>query len=406
MRDLIPSIELQEILARQLYQSLQGDVIGAVRYNYLRGSDVTLHSKMKGHSLPVKENILPELYTLCEEVKKKLEFYEPIDFYVTGRSEVNACAIASEDIEQQPHIIEINSALFNLMSTLELQYVIGHEVGHLINHDSAISGLYHYIYPTEELKEKVPKFVSARYELWERIAELSADRYGYMACENLDACVTAIFKLASGLHLDRMNIRFTDLMDLNGQNLDFFLNENMSFGGTHPVNPIRIQALNLFVKAKTQKALKQGMLELIGLLDNPFEEDEVTEACASFYAAAGLYMCSKNNKLEKRAEEFVLNAVARCSLNPFKVLKDTVKSDYMEVMKESISTILHHVPAQRVAILCYLIDIAFIDDLIEIDEVKRIYETGIQLGFDADEISDALTSKIRQGFQPQAFLMK
>lgn len=404
MRTLNPEIPLQKELARQIYQALQGDVVSVIARDYRGRSEVSLHSDKRAHSLPVTEAVLPELYALCQDVKQRLEFDEPVDFYITGTADVNAFAIGSDDPEV-PHIVEINSALFNLMNEDELRYIIGHELGHLINRDSVVGNLFRYVYPTDEARANVPYFLSQRYEFWSRIAELSADRYGYMACENLDACVTAIFKLASGLNLDKMNIRIADLMEINSQNLDFFMTENINIGGTHPVNPIRIQAIHLFAKAKTQKALNTGMEEMMGILTDTYF-NELCYQIALFRAGAGLYICLDGGKLERREEELILNAIAPYELFPAKLLKKIMKDDYMVIMKQSMSNILTVMPGLRGDILGYLITVAFVDGIIEEGELSRIYELGEELGFSHHEISTELTEKIRCDLQPQAVLIK
>lgn len=403
MRNLDPEIPLQHDLARQLYHALQGDVVSGIRNEVYGDIDLIRHSRMKSHSLHVTESILPDLYSLCQEVLKALDFNEPTDFYITGTAEVNAAAIGSDDPEKKPHIIEINSALFNLMSEDELRYVIGHEVGHLINRDFKILNLYHFIYNDDEALDKVPEFIEKRYDLWGRIAELSADRYGYMACENLSACITAIFKMASGLRLDLLNIRISDLMNLNQQNLDFLLNESMCMGGTHPVNPVRIQALHLFEKAKTQKALVDGMITLLGIISNSFYTDADYDY-AELYAAVGLLVCGGNGKLEKRAEEMILNKVAEYSLHPAKVLKGVAKSDLPEIVKRLMP--MAENDGCDTDILRFVIDLVFVDNIIEPSELECIKSMGSALGFAEAQIAEILTSKIRAHFAPQACLMK
>lgn len=403
MRTLDPRIPLQDLLAQQLFNALQGGVVDRIRLCYQNDSSAYMHTNMRAHSLPVIAEVLPELHQLCMEVKEALGYEENIEFFVTGTSEVNARAIYSDDPEN-PHIIEINSGLFNLMSQDELKYVIGHEIGHLINYDGKLRKLFFYIYDDEESIENAPGFVTSRFELWSQLAELSADRYGYMACGNIDACITAIFKLASGLHLDKMNVRITDLMNLNNSNLDFFLQKSVPDCGSHPVNPIRVQALHLFVNAKTQKALNEGMDHLIGML-MPFFGDEIDDAFSLFTAAAGLYICLGDGKLEKREEEFILNSMAEFDLFPAKTLKRVAKSDYMEVMKQSLDRILNIDPSRSRQVLIYIIDLAFIDAVIEEEEVGRIIDLAKALGFTPEDLFAALTHKIRAHFRPQAYMM-
>ena len=54
-------------------------------------------SRMEGHCMKVDKDILPEFYALCQEVKQQLNFKEPVDFYVTGDSTLNAFSVAAED---------------------------------------------------------------------------------------------------------------------------------------------------------------------------------------------------------------------------------------------------------------------------------------------------------------------
>ena len=145
MRELDPKIDLQLVLGQQLMNVLQGPMIENIR-QLCEGNvyDLDFRSRREGNSLKVSETLLPQLYSLCEEVKAKLGYNEAIDFYISGNSEVNACAFFAYD-EKYPHIIEINSGLYNLVNEEELKYVIGHEIGHLINGDAIISGIFNFI---------------------------------------------------------------------------------------------------------------------------------------------------------------------------------------------------------------------------------------------------------------------
>ena len=238
MRELNPQIELQHQLAQQIFNALQGEVTEDIRQKCQgNANDRYFRSAKEGNSLKVNETLLPQFYNLCREVKEKLEFVGDIDFYITGTSDVNACAYFSND-EQRPHIIEVNSGLFKLMNEEELKYIIGHEIGHLINCDSMINNLFYFIYPDEEALEKCPEFLVKRVAFYGRLAELGADFYGYIANENLDACVTAVYKMASELDLAQMNVSIDTLIAENNQRLDYFLKEGGVTDGSHPVNPI------------------------------------------------------------------------------------------------------------------------------------------------------------------------
>ena len=334
MRELDPKIELQEELNRQIWSVLQGDVIESIRKN-CEGSmyDLNYRSVMEGNSLRVQETLLPEFYTLCMDVKERLGYTGNIDFYITSDNSVNAHAYNSDN-EERPHIIDINSGMFNLMNEEELKYVVGHEIGHLINNDAVITSLFGFVYPDDDALEDCPNFLKKRVDLYNQLAELSADRYGYMANENLDACVTAIFKMASGLNLEKMNVSIDTLIMENNKRLNFFLRENGISGGSHPVNPIRIHALELFANAKTQTALTKGMNELVNVLQN-FIYSDLDFSLAQFVTAAGIYVTQQDGKRDKLEEDFIISEIADFCLFPYKLLRRVEKDDFMKILDES-----------------------------------------------------------------------
>lgn len=401
MRELNPQINLQAELGKQIFSALQGNVTEIIRQKCMgNANDVYFRSMREGNSMKVSEALLPEFYAMCEEVKAKLEFMGDIDFYITGESSVNACAFYSHD-ETKPHIIEINSGLFNLMNEEELKYVLGHEMGHLINGDSVISSLIYFIYPDDEAMEKCPAFLKKRIELYNQLAELSADFFGYLANENLGACVTAMYKIASGLFLGKMNVSMDVLLKENGNRLDYFLKEGGISDGTHPVIPIRVRALELFTKTKTQTAFNRGMDELVDVLQK-FMYDKLDYALADFVAAAGIFISGLDKKRDKNEEEYILRQLAAFCLFPKKQLRKTEKEDVVKVLNDAVNDILEIAPDLRSLLLNYFIDVAFADGTLQENELALIVDFGGKLGFPDSEIAKALGEKVRQDLEPQA----
>ena len=273
-RVLQPEIALEKNLAAQIYHALEGDVVRFVLKNAEETSDDEYwRSHMEGHCMKADEKLLGNFYRMCMDVKRRLSFDEPVDFYVTGDSSINAFSIAAED-EGHPHIVNVNSELFNLMSEDELKFVVGHELGHLINQDTALRRLINFVYPPQV--SQIPLTLQYKIHLHDNLAELVADRYGYIACGNLDACVTAFFKMASGLDLGKMQVSIEELLNNNSEHLDYFLHGGGMSHFDHPVNPIRVQAINLFATALNQEELDKGMDELIQILlkvgNHPLDE--------------------------------------------------------------------------------------------------------------------------------------
>ena len=394
--DLIPSIDLEKQIGEQIYNALQGSVVEEVlRKTKISSQDAYWRSTMEGHSLKVQEELLPEFYALCQKVKQKLKFDEKVDFYITGDSTVNAFSLAAED-EGAPHIVNVNSALFDLMSQDELRFVIGHELGHLINKDSALSRLIRFVFPPET---RVPVSLQYKIRLHEQLAELVADRYGYIAAEDLGVCVTAFFKMASGLDLAKINVSIDALIADNSRRLEYFLNDKGVSRASHPVNPIRVQALNLFANAKTQQELHDGMDQLISILLK-VGDNELDEHVARFAAAAGLLVANTDSAINQDEIDRIIETLASMKIFPGEFLDEIAKGDVIKTFNESVESILSINPGMREELLNYMINIVLSDKIISIAEIDMLYQFGSSVGLSDMEVATAIAVAIQSNYIP------
>ena len=394
--DLIPSIDLEKQIGEQIYNALQGSVVEEVlRKTKISSQDAYWRSTMEGHSLKVQEELLPEFYALCQKVKQKLKFDEKVDFYITGDSTVNAFSLAAED-EGAPHIVNVNSALFDLMSQDELRFVIGHELGHLINKDSALSRLIHFVFPPET---RVPVSLQYKIRLHEQLAELVADRYGYIAAEDLGVCVTAFFKMASGLDLAKINVSIDALIADNSRRLEYFLNDKGVSRASHPVNPIRVQALNLFANAKTQQELHDGMDQLISILLK-VGDNELDEHVARFAAAAGLLVANTDSAINQDEIDRIIETLASMKIFPGEFLDEIAKGDVIKTFNESVESILSINPGMREELLNYMINIVLSDKIISKAEIDMLYQFGSSVGLSDMEVATAIAVAIQSNYIP------
>ena len=394
--DLIPSIDLEKQIGEQIYNALQGSVVEEVlRKTKISSQDAYWRSTMEGHSLKVQEELLPEFYALCQEVKQKLKVDEKVDFYIPGDSTVNAFSLAAED-EGAPHIVNVNSALFDLMSQDELRFVIGHELGHLINKDSALSRLIRFVFPPET---RVPVSLQYTIRLHAQLAELVADRYGYIAVEDLGVCVTAFFKMASGLDLAKINVSIDALIADNSRRLEYFLNDKGVSRASHPVNPIRVQALNLFANAKTQQDLHDGMDQLISILLK-VGDNELDEHVARFAAAAGLLVANTDSAINQDEIDRIIETLASMKIFPGEFLDEIAKGDVIKTFNESVESILSINPGMREELLNYMINIVLSDKIISKAEIDMLYQFGSSVGLSDMEVATAIAVAIQSNYIP------
>lgn len=396
-RVLKPEIQLEQALAGQIYHALEGDVVRFVLKNAQGGTDDDYwRSRMEGHCMKADKNLLGNFYNLCHEVQERLNFQEKVDYYVTGDSSINAFSIAAEDSEH-PHIVNVNSELFNLMSEDELKFVIGHELGHLINQDTALRRLINFVYPPQATQ--IPITLQYKIHLHDNLAELVADRYGYIACGNLEACVTAFFKMASGLDLEKMQVSIEDLLDKNSEHLDYFLKGGGMSHYDHPVNPIRVQAINLFASARNQIELDNGMEELIQILlkvgNNPLDEP-----MSVFVATAGIIAANVDGSVSKEEYEQIIRTLSGSNIFPKSFLESVAKSDVDALFQESVNTILSINPGLKPGMLEYIIGIILADREIGEKEVNFVYNMGKGLGLSVKEISILFAGMVQRNFNP------
>ena len=395
-RHLKPTIALEQQLSKQIYNALQGTVVEAVLKKIkTSGADTYWRSSMEGHSLKVQKDLLPDFYKLCHEVKEKLRFEEPVDFYITGDSSVNAFSVAAED-EGEPNIVNVNSALFDLMTEDELRFVIGHELGHLINKDTKLARLVHFVFPPEAA---VPVSLQYKIRLHDQLAELVADRYGYMATNDLGVCVTAFFKLASGLDLVKMNVSLDALIADNNRRLDYFLKDKGVSRATHPVNPIRVQALNLFSTMSTQKELNEGMEELISILLK-VGNSELDEYTAQFIVSAGIIVANIDKALNLEEYHAIIENLADLKIFPRKFIEEVMSGDIVQTFNESVEKILKVNPGMREDMLEYMIQIVISDKTISNEEMNMLYDFGRNVGLSDMEVATSIAVAIQKNYIP------
>lgn len=392
-----PTLPLERELGKQIYQALQGPVVETILKTAKDGSgDDYWRSRMEGHCMKVDKDLLPDFHALCQGVLKKLDIKEKVDFYITGDSDLNAFSIAAEE-EGQPHSVNINSAMFDLMSEDELRFVVGHELGHLINKDTALKRLIYFVFPPETTQ--APITLQHKIRLHDQLAELVADRYGFLANDNLNACVTAFYKMSSGLDLAKMNVSIEALLADNRKRLDYFTNGKGLSRHDHPVNPIRVQAIHLFATAKEEKELEKGMEELISILlkvgNGPLDED-----LSVFIASAGLIVANTDEQVSEKEIDHIIQSLAALQIFPKRFLESVAKSNVSKLFEMSVANILGHDPGMRDSLLIYMISLVLSDKEICESEIALVYGFGKGIGFSEKEISQKFAEMIQRNYVP------
>ena len=397
-------LPLEAELSTQIYNALQGNVVEEIiKLAKIPFSDNYYRSMLEGHSFKVEEGTLSRYYKIFNEIKDALEFNEPVDFYITGDPSVNAFAIAAQE-EGEPNIINVNSSLIQLMSDDELRFVIGHEMGHLINKNATLVKLINFVFPHGA---PIPITLQYKIRLWQQLSELVADRFGYMAMPNINVCISAFFKMSSGLDFNKMDMKVEAFLEDNKKRLEYFRNDKGINFATHPINPIRVEALNQFSKSvffkengESKEELENGMEELIDILLK-VRNSELDSNMANFIATAGLIIANSDNKISEDEMEMILSELSVLEIFPKSFLDDIVKEDIVKLFKDSIKRLIEINPETREGMLRYLISIALADKDISVNEVELIFNiAAAELGYSPVETAQIFSQMIQIDFTP------
>ena len=395
---LDPTIPLQKEIGDQIYGALNGSTLEFIRHEcegeYL---DDCAKEGRERNGMMIEKNVVPDIYKLCQQAKHAVGFKQNIDFYLVSDADINASSIASDNPDNHPHIIELNAGLVNLMSKQELLYVIGHEIGHLINGDAQLKKLTKFIYADKD-EEDIPDYVSNRFELYDLLCELGADRYGYIACGgDLKTSILVIHKLAAGIDLTKLNISLDALIKENQKHLDYFMNSDKSVGSTHPVHPIRIQSLYLYATAKSQSQLEKSMEEIEDRFNKLDEEDATLNY---FYVAAGYLMANIDGEASVTQKHSIVCRVGEKCWFPIEFIKYVLENKNIEELyHDTIKLLVEMDKDNKVVMLDYLLSIAFIDGDFSQEELNFIYDFGHEVGYSDDIIAGCIKRLLPRSFR-------
>ena len=395
MKIIKRGLEEERQLRNQIFNALHGDMVDPVRRQVEESRHGSyFRSRMEGNSLRVEKALMKNLFTLFEEVKKKLNFKEDVDLDATGDAEINAYSVESES-KKEPHIINLNSGLVELMTTDELRFVLGHELGHIINRDAQLNRLIRFVYPPKETD--VPDILENKYRLWSQLCELAADRYGYMAIPDIETCVSAFFKMSSGLNIKRLDLDMHAYIKENRKNLEYFLDGDGVSLDNHPVNPIRVQALYLFATDDTANGEMRKLIEIL----YKTETTEINRLKPYLVASSGLIVTNADGQATDDEIEHILDILSRFVMFPKAFLQEVADGDVSETFRNSLERILEIDPTYGENLMGYLFELVFSDSTISKEEIETIYQIGKEfLDLSEGEISQLFADKIQHDFIP------
>jgi len=335
----------------------------------------------------LNEVIAPRLYQICKEVKNKLNFNDEIEFYITQSARLNAFAI--NGFGYRAHMICFTSGLIQCLNDDELAYVIGHEIGHLIFKHSQLNTVAGILANSEE---PISSQIRNLFMRWDKYAEISADRMGFIAQPNLETIGKTFFKLASGLSEEHLKFNITEYMKQLDKIKDISRDELVS---SHPKNLVRLKCLELFSKSELYTSLNKSAMtkeqlqkETTAVLDleeyHPTEEWQIK--ALEFISAVGMYISSIDNKMNPNEWEKLYSMVYYHTSQPEKYL--TFESiEEIEEKKNAICEFYAQSKNDHKFSLCeMMVDIATCDGKLDEKEKAALFDIANKMNIDEDTI--------------------
>jgi Zn-dependent protease with chaperone function len=185
--------------------------------------------------------------------------------------------------------IAISSGMYELTDTDERRFVVGHELGHAMSGHALYQSLLLHLLNLIGAFGWIPagglglRALIAALREWQRKAELSGDRAGLLATQDLDAALRVTMKLAGGSHLDRIDVagflKQAEDYEAAGDLRDGVLKLLNTERTTHPFAVVRAAEINRWAASDEYRNILDG--------DYPLRADDHTASFSENAREAG-----------------------------------------------------------------------------------------------------------------------
>ncbi len=222
-----------------------------------------VRTMFQANAVRVGPTQFPVIDRLSREVRETFDWPHEVPVFVSQTPWFNAGAYGVE----RPFIV-LNSATLDLLDERELRVLLGHELGHVMSNHSLYRTMLAVILSIG--MHKLPfltgvALLPIRLALmeWSRKSELSADRAGLLACQNVDDAISMFLKAAGGtvtqkaaLDLDAYKQQIAEYQQNVGVDTIFKLLNLLD--RTHPFHTLRAAELQRWADSESYRSIIEG----------------------------------------------------------------------------------------------------------------------------------------------------
>ena len=235
----------------------------AVRKLFGFVGDRSLRLATLASAVRVGPNQFAKVHAKYIEACEILGIPDPPELYIAQTPIVNAGAIGID----VPFIV-INSGTLLLADEDELQFILAHELGHVLSEHVLYKTMIRLMLRMTILAMAVPLGGAALFAIlvalleWDRKSELSADRAGLLVVQDPEVAYRAHMKLAGGGQMSQMSVdeflKQAEEYKATGTVMDGAVKLLNLLGRTHPFPVLRLGELKTWAEGEDYAALMRG----------------------------------------------------------------------------------------------------------------------------------------------------
>ena len=352
---------------------------------------------LKDGAFLLSNQISPRIFNIITETKEKLDLEGEYEVFCINSNTINAFAYVQPAEDKNFFIVGITSAALEELEDLEIQFILGHELGHFLFEHNRMNYL---INPNKNSQgvTMLPSMGESIFLRWRKKCEISADRVGLLACGSFENSARAMLKTAYGLSGKNLNLNVDSLLqqidDLKETPEALEVNYR-----SHPLMPLRLKVMQMFAESAVFSQVVEGESdisdqELTALEDQAdqwvnwikrYPRRPIDLSAMKLVTAAGIKLIMTENDIMDEEIKVIIQILHKYFTDePGDVINEIVQDteNIEKLINDSVKEIFEKGDDRHKAfILSRLADIAIADGKLLKPEAGIIFEIGKELGF-------------------------
>jgi len=210
------------------------------------------HQALLAEAQQVSTQSTPEMMLILQDNYARLQV-ELVNVFIVRSNQLNAYTFGLES----PKAVVLYSSLFRIMDREEIQFILGHEMGHVkLGHtwlNTLVGGM-----------AGIPSGLGAAaimelaFRWWNRACEYSADRAGVLACAKPAKAISALVKLEVGATALTQAGMQAAIQHIETED-DDFMNNLGELLASHPMVAKRVEEIRRFTNSQAYRQMQVSM---------------------------------------------------------------------------------------------------------------------------------------------------